>query len=416
MSFREWHQYTLDEVCILITDGSHTSPPSVENGYFMASVKDMTRFGFDFANCRKISEVDFLKLCKNGCSPQKGDVLIGKDGARYLEDILIFNQNEKVVILSSIAILRPDLSKINPTYLFYYLDNREMKKFIKSNYGSGSAIPRMVLKNFKKVPMSIPNIRNQEAIAHILSNLDKKIEVNNQINKTMEKMAQAIFKQWFVDFEFLNEDGEPYQSSGGEMVESELGLVPKGWEVGILGDLIQITSGKRPPRRSDKNEKNFIFPLVGASSVMGFSEEYNFNEAVLVIGRVGTHGIIQRFDRRIWASDNTLVIRSKMYEYVYQILNLIDYSALNRGSTQPLITQTDIKNYSILVPTLAVLNNFQSTVGTLFKRVINNQNENEILKAIRDELLPKLMSGEIKALSSLENRECQEQLTSSISG
>lgn len=84
------------------------------------------------------------------------------------------------------------------------------------------------------MPINLPCLDEQKAIAHILSTLDEKIEVNNEINKTLEKIAQAIFKQWFVDFEFPNEDGEPYQSSGGEMVESELGLIPKGWEVGNL--------------------------------------------------------------------------------------------------------------------------------------------------------------------------------------
>src|SRR5690606_14224033 len=150
--------------------------------------------------------------------------------------------------------------------------------------------------------------------------LDEKIETNNQINEKLEEMAQALFKRWFVDFEFPNENGEPYKSSGGEMVESELGMIPKGWGVGKLGDIISISSGKRPKEKQADSSEKYPFPIVGASSIMGYTSDFNYNEPVLIIGRVGTHGIIQRFTNKVWASDNTLVIKSKYYGFTYNIL------------------------------------------------------------------------------------------------
>jgi len=229
-----------------------------------------------------------------------------------------------------------------------------------------------------------------------MENLDDKIEVNNQINKTLENMAQAIFKQWFVDFEFPNEDGEPYKSSGGEMVESELGMIPKGWEVGVLGDIISISSGKRPKKKSKEPYEEFVIPLIGASSTMGYVKEYNYFEPIIIIGRVGTHGVVQRFKDKVWASDNTLVIKSEYYEYVHQLLGLIDYASLNRGSTQPLITQTDIKNVRILIPYKSILNQYEELVGKLYELVNSRLDENSNLINLRDTLLPKLMSGEIR--------------------
>src|SRR5690606_8084550 len=157
----------------------------------------------------------------------------------------------------------------------------------------------------------------------------------------LEEMAQSLFKHWFIDFEFPNENREPYKSSGGEMVESGLGLIPKGWNLGELGDIISISSGKRPKDKQDNVSNEHPFPIVGASSIMGYTSEFNYNEPVLIIGRVGTHGVIQTFTNKIWASDNTLVIKSKYYGFTYNILNSIDYKSLNRGSTQPLITQKD---------------------------------------------------------------------------
>lgn len=91
----EWITSTIDDICKLVTDGAHNSPKSVDNGYYMASVKDFTAYGFDFSNCRKISEADYLKLKKQGCVPESGDILVGKDGARYFEDVIIYRQKEQ---------------------------------------------------------------------------------------------------------------------------------------------------------------------------------------------------------------------------------------------------------------------------------------------------------------------------------
>ena len=282
----------------------------------------------------------------------------------------------------------------NSNYLFYLMKHN-IKEMI--NRESGTVFGSVNKKDILGLEVKITNNKfEQKAIAHILSTLDDKIEVNNQINKTLENMAQAIFKQWFVDFEFPNEDGEPYKSSGGEMVESELGMIPKGWEVGKFIDLIEITSGKRPGKRSDLAMEDCKYPLVGASSIMGYTDDFNFEEKILVIGRVGTHGVVQRFNSKVWASDNTLVIKSDKYEFTYQILNQIDYKAINRGSTQPLITQTDIKNYTLIIPTEGYLNKFELLVGSLFEIHSNHCIENSKLTEIRDLLLPKLMSGEIR--------------------
>ena len=136
-------------------------------------------------------------------------------------------------------------------------------------------------------------------------------------------------------------------------------------------------------------------PLVGAASIMGYTNEYNHNDKILIIGRVGTHGIVQRFNSPCWASDNTLVIKSDYYEYAYQILHTIDYKALNRGSTQPLITQGDLKKTEIIIPRTEILKKYETISGGLMAVYTQNNIENQRLAEIRDTLLPKLMNGEI---------------------
>ena len=136
-------------------------------------------------------------------------------------------------------------------------------------------------------------------------------------------------------------------------------------------------------------------PIVGAAAVMGFTNKANYNGRILVIGRVGTHGIVQRFNAPCWASDNTLVITSNHYEYVYQILKRIDYHSLNRGSTQPLITQGDINKVSVLIPNDKILKEYEIRAEILMSKHEANIMETIKLSEIRDTLLPRLMSGEL---------------------
>ena len=250
----------------------------------------------------------------------------------------------------------------------------------------GAAQPLMTQDIIGNFEVKVPTFSTQQKIANILSSLDDKIEVNRRINEQLEELAQALFKSWFVDF-------EPFKD--GEFVESELGMIPEGWKVGTLGDIANITSGKRPPMKQTDMTKDINIPLIGASSVMGYTNDVLYNSEILVIGRVGTHGIVQRFNKPCWPSDNTLVIVSSNYEYVYQILKTIDYKSLNRGSTQPLITQTDIKNQLILLPNEKVLFDYNEIVSKLMNKFNYNLEEITHLTNLRDTLLPKLMSGEI---------------------
>lgn len=273
--------------------------------------------------------------------------------------------------------------KVDPKFLFYSICKRDF-----ASMNVGSAVPSMTVNILNDIQISYPkNIEDQRRIASILSSLDRKIELNSKINADLEEMAQAIFKNWFVDF-------EPFKD--GKFVDSELGMIPEGWKVGCLGDIAEITSGKRPPKKSKDKTKELFIPLIGASDIMGFTSDVLYERPILVIGRVGTHGVVQRFQEKCWPSDNTLVIESSYYNYVYQLLKGIDYSAINRGSTQPLITQTDVKNTDVIIAPENVLKEYESITSTLFSKHRANIKENSRLSLLRDTLLPRLMSGELE--------------------
>ena len=199
----EWRLSTINEICSLVTDGAHNSPKSVINGAYMASVKDFTEYGLDFSSCRMISEEDYEKLRLQGCVPEFNDILVGKDGARYFEDIIIYKQPEKPALLSSIAILRTDRKKVIPEFLYYTLKSPSVRKDVRDNYGSGSAIPRIVLKDFKRMPIAFPPIDEQKKLVSIFVSIDvrltnqggeKKIslpEMNARINELLKQSIKS---------------------------------------------------------------------------------------------------------------------------------------------------------------------------------------------------------------------------------
>ncbi|MCK4347393.1 MAG: restriction endonuclease subunit S, partial [Thermoplasmatales archaeon] len=191
----DWEVKSLKLICDKITDGSHFSPKEDSQGnYKIATVKDMTFLGFDLNSCKKISEEDYNTLVKTGCKVEKGHVLFSKDGTMGI--VYVPKVSLDLVLLSSIAILKPK-KEIIPEFLGYYLKGKKTQWIIQSSYASGSALPRIVLKDLKKLPVVIPPNTEQKSISKILSDLDSKIELNHQMNKTLEAIAQALFKHWF---------------------------------------------------------------------------------------------------------------------------------------------------------------------------------------------------------------------------
>jgi type I restriction enzyme S subunit len=260
----------------------------------------------------------------------------------------------------------------------------------------------------------IPPLPEQHAIAHILGTLDDKIELNRRMSETLEAMARALFKAWFVDFEPVRakmegrwERGQSlpglpahlYDLFPDRLVDSELGEIPEGWRVGRLGDLALVTSGKRPNKVYPEPQSYASIPLWGGNGPMGYVTEPLYSTPILLTGRVGTLGSVFRIATPCWPSDNTLVViaREKIaIEFLYFQMKRFDYDTLNRGSTQPLLTQTDLNGQQIPLPSNRLLSEFHKHVSTYFAKLDESMNESRTLAALRDALLPKLISGELR--------------------
>lgn len=265
---------------------------------------------------------------------------------------------------------------VNSRFLYYVLADDTFFEYSMAT-SKGTKMPRGDKKAIMEYEVPVFSYKEQVNIASILAVIDKKIEDNIKINKNLSQQVSSIYQAWFEQYIPFN------------------GICPDSWKQGTLGDIAVIMSGKRPPMKSVEKTNAAVIPLVGAASVMGFTTEANHTDKILVIGRVGTHGVVQRFNSPCWTSDNTLVITSNLYEYTYQILQRIDYHAINRGSTQPLITQGDINKAAIHIPNNVILEKFEIFASQLMAQYEANLLENSKLAELRNALLTKLISGEL---------------------
>lgn len=295
-------------------------------------------------------------------------IVIGRVGA-YCESVY-YEHGKCWVSDNAICAIPKDENDIS--FLYYLLKHLELnKKHI------GTSQPLLTQEILNSIMCKVPERDQQLKIGRVLCCIDEKIECNKRINDNLQQQASAIYQAWFEEFLL----------SGGSC--------PSTWKHGILADIANITSGKRPSVKFFEMTENAVIPIVGAASIMGYTSESNHTDKILVTGRVGTHGVIQRFSSPCWTSDNTLVITSDLYEYTYQLLKRIDYHSMNRGSTQPLITQSDMNKVPILIPDSETLNNFELLAGKLMEQYQSNLLESRKLAELRDTLLPKLISGEI---------------------
>lgn len=233
--------------------------------------------------------------------------------------------------------------------------------------------------NFCEMELPIPSIEKQREIVKEYQTVVDRIRLNERLNEKLEEAAQAIYKQWFVEFEFpmtaeyaesIGQPklaGQPYKSSGGEMEYNEVleQDIPKGWADARISNIAYVSSGKAPVSRTSERNSSYRVPIVGAGSVMGYSNKSLVDGRVLIIGRVGTHGVVQRFKGPTWPTDNTLVFETAAFEYLFHILKYLNYDELNRGGVQGLITQTDLKNAVIISPPSNVQNDFERYAGVL---------------------------------------------------
>ena len=368
---KEWNTYKLKDICLKITDGSHFSPTACVDGYPMFSVKDMEEYGFNYSSCKRISAEDFNTLKANDCIPQKGDVLVAKDGS-FLKQIFVCNETREEAILSSIAIFRPNPEYVIPEFLCYILKSPKVYNYIAQNCVSGSALPRIVLKAFKDVEVSIPSIDIQKWIISKLTHIDQKIQLNRQINDNLEQQARELFKSWFIN--------SPQES----------------WKEKSLSDYFNVITGKKDANYSTPEG---AYPFFTCSQDILKAPSYSFDgHAILVAGNGDFN--VKRYIGKFEAYQRTYVLiphEEKFHAFLYLMIDyyLPEITGGSRGSVIKFITKGNIANFRFRVPQNNIDDQLKK-LNDIYKIIDCNLEESSRLTKMRDTLLPKLMSGELK--------------------
>ena len=402
----EWDVDTMENALDEIIDYRGKTPAKSEAGIETLSAKSVKNGYIDYSKAYFISEMTYQKFMVRGF-PRKGDILLTTEAPLGLVAKL---DREKVGIAQRLLTLRGKKDYLLNDYLLYYLMSNEGQHQLTSRQ-SGTTVTGIKQKEFRKCLISIPPFEEQKAIAHILSTLDDKIEVNNEINKTLENMAQAIFKQWFVDFEFPNEDGEPYKSSGGEMVESDLGLIPKGWVVGKLDDIATIVMGQSPKGTSynevgegevfyqGRTDFSSRFPIRRLFTTEPKRMANDGDVLMSVRAPVGDLNVANErccIGRGLSAISSSADLSSYILYVMHDLrerLNVYNGEGTVFGS----INQKDLKSIKVI----SSCDNkteiaFDDLIQPIDRMIRNNEDETRRLINLRDRLLPKLLSGEIR--------------------
>ncbi|OME46873.1 hypothetical protein BSK59_28840 [Paenibacillus odorifer] len=408
----EWQTYKLEDVLEALIDYRGKTPKKTNAGIPLITAK-IVKNGTIMNPKEFISEKDYDTWMVRGL-PKSGDVVLTTE-APLGEVAQLINSN--VALAQRIVTLR---GKAN------VLDNGFLKYFLMSNIGqsklkereSGTTVTGIKQSELRLVEINMPDYHSQKGISKILSSIDEKIELNNAINKNLEEMAQALFKRWFVDFEFPNENDEPYKSSGGEFKESELGLIPKDWKVSSLDEIIEINpkislkKGSAHPYVEMKNITNH-YVRVTEHVIRDFSAGSKFINGDVLLARItpclenGKTAYVDFLekDQVGWGSTEFIILRSRKNipgEFTYflarsDLFRSHAISNMTGSSGRQRVPDSSLRNYPISLPDnndniLAFGEIARSVLGLMKK----NDEESKRLTSIRHILLPKLMSGEIR--------------------
>lgn len=409
MSCTEWKEYKLDEV-YEVSNGLSKKREEFGFGYEFLAFTDVFNNYFvpqTLDNLVNSSEMERVK-----CSIKRGDVFLTRTSEKLDElgrSCVALKDYPNATFNGFTKRLRPIGNvEILPEYAGYYFRSLKFRNAVIS---MSSMTTRASLNNdmISLLTITVPTLEEQENIANILSCLDEKIELNNEMNKTLEEMAQCIFKRWFVDFEFPNENGEPYKSSGGEMVDSELGMIPNGWEVVnyINTSDIQYGFAFKSKLFNDKEGKPIIRIRDISNSYTPTYTTEEYNDLYIVTKNDILVGMDGEFKAHIWGGKDSLLnqrvlrIRPKdnnsiAYSYfsIKEPLRYLENSKV--GTTVIHLGKKDIDNIKIVYPPNNLISKYRDIADNLINKICENKVEIMELLELRDSLLPKLMSGEIK--------------------
>ena len=419
---KDWEILPLSDLIEFTVDNRGKTAPTVEHktNYPLIATNCIKEFALFPVkeNLRFVSQETYQSWFRS--HPKPGDIIIVNKGTPGLVCFVPYPVD--FCIAQDMIAIRTN-EKIYNKYLFAYMRSHYFKHQVRG-LNVGTTIPHLKKTVFQEIKIPIPdNFDYQKIAGDTYFSLSLKIENLRRQNETLEKIAQTLFKHWFIDFEFPNDDGKPYKSSGGAMVASELGDIPAGWRVGKMQNIIEVRDGTHDsPKQSDKGfklitSKHLKKEGIDFDSAYFISEndyvEINKRSKVetfdILLSMIGTVGLLYFVQEKSisFAIKNIGLFKTSQNlnysEYIYLFIksNYGETYLKTRlaGTTQSYITLGALRDMPLIVPSSRVLSQFKQIAKSIFDKDYFNKQQIQTLTKKRDALLPKLMSGEIRIQS-----------------
>ncbi|HAY5137593.1 TPA: restriction endonuclease subunit S [Escherichia coli] len=398
----------------------------MENGYCLfLSAKNVTKSGFQFQETLFINETKDREL--RAGKLKYGDIVLTTRGT--VGNVAYYDNNnpyKHIRINSGMIIIRADNKLWNPKFLYFILKSELLKEQI-INLISGSAVPQLPARDIRKFILPVINRSLQNKITNIISDINDKVNLNIEINQTLEKMSQALFKSWFVDFDPVIDNaldaGNPIPEAlqaraelrqkvrnstdfkplpaeirslfPSEFEETELGWVPGGWETNRLENILELAYGKAL-KKTERIEGDY--PVYGSGGVDGSHNEFLVKGPGIIVGRKGTVGSLYWENKDFYPIDTVFYVKPKKYfslVYCYQLLKTLGLENMNTDAAVPGLNRNNAYRLDVITPTQTIIAQYTNIVQTFRYKMDSNNNEIDNLTNLRDTLLPKLISGEL---------------------
>lgn len=403
------HDYmtTITEIAV-VYDGPHATPKKLDSGPYFLSISSLENGRLDLSKSAFLSEENFKKWTKR-VTPEAGDLLFSYE--TRLGEAALMPAGVRACLGRRMGLLRLNRGRVIPEYVLYAYLSPAFQQIIKANTITGATVDRIALNELPKFPIRIPPLEDQKNIAALLSNLDKKIEVNNRINAELEAMAKILYDSWFVQFDFPDANGKPYKSSGGKMAYNPTlkREIPEEWTDRRLSEIANITMGQSPEGSSYNEEGTgtiffqgstdfgWLFPSIRQYTTAPNRMAKKGDILLSVRAPVGAMNIANNnccIGRGLAAlnsktgSDGFLFYVMKYFKQIFDRRN-------SEGTTFGSITKDDLHSLTLAYPTPELLSEYDKVVTNYNKMIFERSLENLELTKLRDWLLPMLMNGQV---------------------
>ncbi|TVR81093.1 MAG: restriction endonuclease subunit S [Chitinophagaceae bacterium] len=365
----EWKEVKLEDITIRIGDGLHGTPEYDSEGeYYFINGNNLKDGKILIKNDTKKVTKEVAKKHEKPLSEKT--ILLAINGT--IGNLAFYNSEKCMLGKSACYINITDQTDVQ--FMYYHFLNEDFQFYLEM-IATGTTIPNVPLKEIRKYTFNLPPLPEQRAIASVLSSLDDKIDMLHRQNQTLEQMAETLFRQWFV-------------------VEAD-----EGWKEGVLGDLVDVKYGKDHKKLADGQ-----IPVYGSGGLMRKVNKSIFEGESVLIPRKGSLNNVMYVDEPFWTVDTmfyTVMKKSNLAKFIYQFIKKKDLSSMNVGSAVPSMTTKVLNNMPIGIPPDDVVSEFEKMVSPFYNKIKTNKTQIRTLTALRDALLPKLMSGEVRIINEL---------------